>query len=141
LEVTGVAQVGRQRFTPQPRLNDRLQFTETLSFFGGHHAAKVGLDYNYIDYKEQALPLHFGGRYIFSSLPAIPGLLPQPITAIQAVALGLPAAYVQGYGVAGTSYTYQDLSLFLQDEWRLSPKLTLKPGVRYQKQFWPDVSY
>jgi hypothetical protein len=141
LEVTGVAQVGRQRFTPQPRLNDRLQFTETLSFFGGRHAAKVGLDFNYIDYKEQALPLHFGGRYIFSSLPAIPGVLPAPITAIQAVALGLPAAYVQGYGTASTSYTYSDLSFFLQDEWRLSPKLTIKPGLRYQKQFWPDVTY
>jgi hypothetical protein len=141
LEVTGVAMVGRQRFTPQPRLNDRLQFTETVSFFGGRHALKAGLDFNYIDYKEQALPLHFGGRYIFSSLPAIPGLLPQPISAIQAVALGLPAAYVQGYGQASTTYTYQDLSLFAQDEWRLSPKLTLKPGVRYQRQFWPQVSY
>jgi hypothetical protein len=141
LEVTGVAQVGRQRFTPQPRLNDRTQVTETLSFFGGKHAAKVGIDYNYIDYKAQALPLHFGGRYIFSSLPAIPGVLPQPITAIQAVALGLPAAYVQGYGRASTSYGYQDVSLFVQDEWRVSPKLTLKPGLRYQKQFWPAVNY
>ena len=141
LEVTGVAMVGRQRFTPQPRLNDRIQFTETLSYFGGRHAVKAGLDFNYVDYKEQALPLHFGGRYIFSSLPAIPGVLPAPITAIQAVALGLPAAYVQGYGRAGTSYTYQDLSLFLQDEWRISPKLTVKPGVRYQRQFWPAVSY
>ncbi|HVR72572.1 MAG TPA: TonB-dependent receptor, partial [Vicinamibacteria bacterium] len=76
LEVTGVALVGRQRFTPQPRLNDRVQITETLSFFGGRHALKAGIDYNYIDFREQALPLHFGGRYIFSSLPAIPGLLP-----------------------------------------------------------------
>jgi hypothetical protein len=141
LEVTGVALVGRQRFTPQPRVNDRLQVTETLSFFGGRHALKAGFDYNYIDFKEQALPLHFGGRYIFSSLPAIPGVLPAPITAIQAVALGLPAAYVQGYGQSATSYGYQDLSLFVQDEWRLSPKLTIKPGVRYQRQFWPEVGY
>jgi hypothetical protein len=141
LEVTGVAMVGRQRFTPQPRVNDRLQFTETLSFFGGRHALKAGLDFNYIDFKEQALPLHFGGRYIFSSLPAIPGLLPAPITAIQAVALGLPAAYVQGYGESGTSYGYRDVSLFVQDEWRISPKLTFKPGIRYQRQFWPEVRY
>jgi hypothetical protein len=141
LEVTGVALVGRQRFTPQPRLNDRLQVTETLSFFGGRHAVKAGLDFNYIDFKEQALPLHFGGRYIFSSLPAIPGVLPTPITAIQAVALGLPAAYVQGYGQAGTNYTYQDVSLFIQDEWRVSPKLTIKPGVRYQRQLWPKSNY
>ncbi|PYP99167.1 MAG: hypothetical protein DMF82_25720, partial [Acidobacteria bacterium] len=141
LEVTGVANVGRQRFTPQPRTNDRYQVTETISFFGGGHSAKAGVDFNYIDYKDQSLPLSFGGRYIFSSLPAIPGLLPAPIRAIQAVALGLPAAYIQGYGNPGTGYGYKDLSLFVQDDWRITRKLTLKPGLRYQRQFWPSFHY
>ena len=141
LEVTGVANVGRQRFTPQPRKNDRYQVTETISFFGGGHSAKAGIDFNYIDYKDQSLPLSFGGRYIFSSLPAIPGLLPVPITSIQAVALGLPAAYIQGYGDPGTGYGYKDLSLFIQDDWRITRKLTLKPGLRYQRQFWPNFHY
>ena len=141
LEVTGVASVGRQRFTPQPRTNSRVQLTETMSFFGGGHSAKAGVDFNYIDYSDQSLPLAFGGRYIFSSLPAIPGLLPAPITAIQAVALGLPAAYVQGYGNPRTTYGYKDVSLFVQDDWRLTRRLTLKPGLRYQRQFWPSVHY
>ena len=66
----------------------------------------------------QALPLHFGGRYLFQGLPAIPGLLPAPITGIQALALGLPAAYIQGYGNSSATYGYSDLSLFAQDEWR-----------------------
>jgi len=141
LEVSGVANVGRQRFTPQPRTNDRYQVTETISFFGGGHSAKAGLDFNYIDYKDQSLPLSFGGRYIFSSLPTIPGLLPVPISAIQAVALGLPAAYIQGYGNPGTGYGYKDLSLFIQDDWRITRKLTIKPGLRYQRQFWPNFHY
>ena len=141
LEVTGVANVGRQRFTPQPRTNDRYQVTETISFFGGGHSAKAGVDFNYIDYKDQSLPLSFGGRYIFSSLPAIPGLLPVPISAIQAVALGLPAAYIQGYGNPGTGYGYKDVSLFVQDDWRITRKLTIKPGLRYQRQFWPNFHY
>ena len=34
----------------------------------------------------------------------------------------------------------QDVSLFAQDEWRLG-RLTLKPGVRYQRQFWRDYTY
>ena len=33
LEILGVASVGRQRFTPQPRLNDRYQVLDTLSYF------------------------------------------------------------------------------------------------------------
>jgi hypothetical protein len=142
LEVAGVASVGRQRFTPQPRKNDRIQFTETVSYFGGNHQVKAGIDFNWIDFKEQALPLHFGGRYIFGPLPAIPALgIPVPLSAIAAVAAGVPQAYVQGYGESGTDYPYKDLSFFLQDEWRVSRKLTIKPGIRYQKQFWPDVPY
>jgi hypothetical protein len=141
LEVLGVASVGRQRFTPQPRLTDRYEVLDTVSLLRGSHQWKAGLDFNYVDHKAQALPLHFGGRYLFQALPAIPGVLPTAITGIQAVAAGLPAAYVQGYGNSSTAYGYRDLSLFAQDEWRAAANLTVKAGVRYQKQFWPDVTF
>jgi hypothetical protein len=100
---------------------------------------KAGVDYNYVDHMKQSLPVHFGGRYIFAPLPAIPGLLPAPISAIQALALGLPAAYVQGYGTPSSIYASHDLSLFFQDDLRLRPNLTVKVGLRYQNQFWPDI--
>jgi hypothetical protein len=141
LEILGVASVGRQRFTPQPRLNDRVQVLDTVSLFRGNHQWKAGFDFNYVDHQVQALPLHFGGRYLFQALPAIPGVLPAPITGIQALALGLPAAYIQGYGNSSATYGYRDLSLFAQDEWRPLTNLTLKAGVRYQKQFWPDTQF
>src|SRR5207244_4230842 len=57
------------------------------------------------------------------------------------VALGLPAAYVQGYGNPRTTYGYKDVSLFVQDDWGLTRRLTRKPGLRYQRQFWPSVHY
>ncbi len=144
LEVAGVASVGRQRFTPQPRTNDRIQVTDNLTFATAKHSAKVGFDVNWIDSKRTSLPLHLGGRYLFRPLPAIPGLLPQPISAIQAVALGIPAAYIQGYvdpGQLGGPYRNWDVSFFVQDDWRLSRKLVVKPGLRYQRQFWPDYQY
>jgi hypothetical protein len=68
-------------------------------------------------------------------------LLPVPASAIQALALGLPAAYVQGYGNSSTSYGYSDASLFLQDDWRPTSQLTFKAGLRYQTQFWPESHY
>jgi Carboxypeptidase regulatory-like domain/TonB dependent receptor/TonB-dependent Receptor Plug Domain len=144
LEVTGVASVGRQRFTPQPRENTRLQLMDTVSLFSGKHSAKAGIDFNWVDTPEGAtsLPLHFGGRYIFASLPAVPALgIPAPLSALQALALDLPAAYVQGYGNSFGGYGYKDLSIFLQDEWRLSRKLTIKAGLRYQKQFWDELPF
>ena len=141
LEILGVASVGRNRFVPQPRLNDRYQILDSVSLLRGNHQWKAGLEYNYVNHKVQALPLHFGGRYLFQGLPAIPGLLPTPITGIQALALGLPAAYIQGYGNSSATYGYSDLSLFAQDEWRVRTDMTLKLGVRYQNQFWPDRLY
>lgn len=143
VEIVGVASFGRHRFTPQPRLNERYQVVDTLSFFAGRHQIKTGFDFSYIDHLEQALPLHFGGRYIFTDLSAGQAAslgVEGPLSAIQAFALGLPVRYIQGYGNASKPYPYGDLSLFVQDDWR-TDRVTLKLGVRYQRQFWPDVTY
>ena len=145
LEVLGVASVGRQRFTPQPRKNQRYQVLDTVSYFTGSHQFKTGFDFNYIDATDQSLPLHFGGRYIFGSIPAAAapqfGLPAAEVPAIVAVQLGIPGRYVQGYGDSAAPYTYSDFSLFAQDDWRITPRLTAKVGVRYQVQAWPEISY
>ena len=144
LEVTGVASVGRFRFSPTDRDNTRYQLIDTLSHSAGRHNLKAGVDFSFITAQDQSLPLHFGGRYIFAqqlSLPLVPGAPPTSVSAIQAVALGLPAAYVQGYGAPENLYDYSDVSLFAQDEIRVRDRLTVKLGVRYQNQFWPATSY
>ena len=137
LEITGVASVGRQRFTPQPRLNNRIQLLDTVSYVAGRHHVKAGAEYNRIDSPpgDNALPLHFGGRYIFSAIPAL-GVA----TALDAVRRGIPAAYVQGYGNSKTSMLNQDVSFFAQDEWKAG-RFVLKPGLRYQRQMWGDYTY
>lgn len=142
IEVTGVASAGRHRFTPQPRTSTRVQVLDTLSYFRGRHQLKTGFDVSRIQ-NDEGIPLHFGGRYIFAaSLPGSLFGLPYPsINAIQAVALGLPAAYVQGYGNSAGSYAVSDLSLFVQDDWRLRDNLTIKLGLRYQTQFWPEIEF
>src|SRR4030095_7466635 len=79
-EVLGVASVGRQRFTPQPRHSVRFQVLDTVSYFTGPHQMKAGIEFSSVKPTHQRLPLHFGGRYIFGAIPAS-----------QAVLLGLPA--------------------------------------------------
>ena len=66
-----------------------MQVLDTVSLSHGAHLFKAGVDLDVsIDHTDgPVLPLHFGGRYIFQSLPAIPGVLPAPVSAIQAVAL------------------------------------------------------
>jgi hypothetical protein len=141
LELPGVASVGRQRFTPQERTNTRYQLVETLSIPVGAHSFKAGVEANYLDNRIASVPLHFGGRYIFAALPANPALsLSQPITAVQALERGLPAAYIQGYGNPRISFGQSDVSVFVQDDWRMG-RFVIKPGLRYQKQFWLDAPY
>ncbi len=142
VEIVGVASVGRQRFTPQPRRNQRYQLKDALSFYNGTHSAKAGFDFNKVHTSFTALPLHFGGRFIFAALPAIPALgIMQPISALQAFGAGVPAAYVQGYGRTGDSYDDPDIAFFVQDDWNVSQKLVFKMGMRYQRQFMYDIPY
>ncbi len=142
VEIVGVASVGRQRFTPQPRRNTRYQLKDTVSYYKGQHSLKAGFDFNDVKTQFTALPLHFGGRFIFAALPAIPALgITQPISALQAFAAGVPAAYVQGYGQTGDSYNDPDFAVFAQDDWSVSQKLVVKLGLRYQRQFMYNLPY
>jgi hypothetical protein len=141
VEIPGVASAGRHRLTPQTRDNVRYELFDAFSGDAGAHLWKVGVDFDTIDHRGSSLPAYFGGRYIFSALPAIAGILPAPVTAIQAFALGLPAAYVQGYGDPNDSGVVHYLSVFGQDQWRLSNRLTVNAGIRYQTQFWQRRTY
>jgi 2-polyprenyl-6-methoxyphenol hydroxylase-like FAD-dependent oxidoreductase len=142
IELPGVASAGRHRLTPQVRRNDRYQATETISIYAGRHSMKGGVELNHMENPTFGVPLHFGGRFIFAPLPAAPALgLSQPLSAVQAFSMGLPAAYIQGYGEPLFAHGYDDLSAFLQDDWKIGQRLTLKAGVRYQRQFWPVGRY
>jgi Carboxypeptidase regulatory-like domain len=143
LDVGGIASVGRQRFTPTYRDNVRYQIVDALTIVRGRHQFKTGIDASLIRGLRQSLPLYFGGRYIFqdAALPLVPGLPPVAVSSIQEVALGLPLAYVQGYGRSGESYNTADASVFLQDRWTPRDTLAVNAGVRYQRQFWPRALY
>jgi hypothetical protein len=143
----GVAQAGRVYYTPQPRVHNRLQVSDTVSYFGGNHLLKAGMDFEYVDTTSGAYPGYFSGVYIFAPLPGAVlgalGLSPraEPLSLGEALGFGLPAGYVQGYGNPWTAYSYKEMAAFAQDEWRLTPRLTVKAGVRYQRQFWPAQDF
>ena len=43
----------------------------------------------------------------------------------------------QGFGVTGLTMNTKDLNFFVQDDWRISPRLTLNLGYRYEYQMNP----
>jgi hypothetical protein len=144
VNVAGVANLGRQEYTPQTRRSLRFQLLDTLSWQRGAHHVKTGFDFSTIDFSRTAFPYFFGGQYIFVDFPepiaALFGL-PSAISGIQALALGLPGAYIQGYGHSAAIGSVKDLSLFAQDEWSVTSNVSINAGLRYQVQAPPGYTY
>jgi hypothetical protein len=141
LLVRGVATVGRNLGLPEVRKVNRAEVADTLSRSLGSHLVKAGADFIHYFNTERHVPTDFGGRFQFAALPAIPGLVPRPLSALEALEQGLPSIYAQGYGAYRVGDSSSNLSLFVQDEWRVLPRFTLRLGLRYQKEFFPALHH
>lgn len=125
ITLPGLALAGRQFNSPSPASNFNVDLAETVTHAAGRHTLMAGLGLRFIQ-RKATVSQDMGGRYTFAPLPAI------PLTSLQAFELGLPAVYFQGYGDPTTSGSSRMASLFAQDRWQVSAKLTLEAGARYQ---------
>lgn len=142
VNITGFAFFGREPFSTVDRIERRYQWTDSISWIRGHHNWKAGADVNIIQLrtnKEQIFELNFGGVYNFGGLTAsqvglpssVGGVAVPGIIAPQAYGLGLPQVFIQGIGNSNKTFNNYPLAFFLQDSWRVHPRLTLNYGVRY----------
>jgi hypothetical protein len=145
VDVFGVASVGRLAETPSHSRAKKLQVVNTVSYFRGDHQLKFGADIGYRWADPVTFPLNQGGGFYFVDIPdALAPLfgLPRGLSAIQAFAIGLPVLYLQSYGDSTLGQVTQfDSSLFVQDDWSLSPRVTLKLGLRMQQQTLSSFAY
>jgi len=119
-----VLTIGRNFFSPRETTIRRYQFVDTLSALIGRHGLKWGVDVN-IDRIRNWFPGQFGGQYFFDSLAQF--------------ATGRPSRYVQAFAGEGTTgpLTFPhstEFAAYFQDDWRVTPRLTLNLGVRYDIQ-------
>ena len=152
VNLTGFAFLGREPFTTEDRVERRFQWTDNLTWIKGRHTFKFGGDVNLIKINtnaSQIFTLNYGGVYTFGSLDALPfvaaatgvppsaiGTLPQ-LNAVQSYGLGIPTTYFQGIGNTNRPTTDKSLGVFAQDSWKISQKLTLNYGVRYDIEWTP----
>lgn len=126
----GFLQLGRNNFSPRETTIKRVQVIDVVSLTHGEHSFKFGADFNF-DRIFNFFPGLFSGQFTFNSYALF--------------ASNTPAAFTQNFPGAGTSggTTHPDLNeygLFVQDDWRLTPKLTLNLGLRYDLQDLADPS-
>ena len=145
VDVFGAASVGRLASAPSHSRARKIQVVDTVSYFRGAHQVKFGADVGYRRAAPVSFPLNRGGGFYFVDISdAIAPLfgLPHGLSAIQAVALGLPGLYLQSYGDSELGRVTQlDSSLFVQDDWTPTPRLVVKLGARMQQQRLSSFTY
>ncbi|MFP4081152.1 MAG: TonB-dependent receptor domain-containing protein [Candidatus Aminicenantes bacterium] len=105
---------------PQEIAENRYQFVDNLSLFLGDHSIKFGIDASYVwlgGYVNQYIP----GYYVFTTdEPFDPA---NPAT--------YPLLLIKSPQVADVDSPYWEVGIFAQDSWKVSQRLTLNFGLRY----------
>lgn len=153
VNILGFAHFGREPFSTVDRIERRFQWTGNHTWSTGRHTIKFGSDSNLIQLRgpanTQIFELNFGGLYNFSSLDPTAivrsltgGLLPAGVdlpdlSPVQAYGIGIPSVFVQGIGNSNRPFNNHAYGFFIQDSWKLHPRLTLNYGVRYDYEHTP----
>jgi outer membrane receptor protein involved in Fe transport len=116
--------VDQQSNVAQARINDSYRLADTLTWIKGSHTFKFGIDYNYVT-ADSLTADNLNGTFTFpTDLPfnsANPSSYPERLS-------------IRVGGPLRTFMLNHNTSLFAQDNWRVTPKLTLNLGVRYDDE-------
>lgn len=121
VNITNGVIFGKNNFSPRYTNAYTYQPASTLSYVMGRHSMKFGADFNFARI-ENFFPGFFAGGYVFPSYDAF--LNRQP------------SQYQQGFSGTGTTAPISrpnsnEYALFVQDSMRVSDRLTLNLGLRY----------
>ena len=142
VNIPGFAYFGREPYSFIQRVEQRYQFTDNFSWTFGQHNTKFGVDFNYLPLTA-TFTVNYGGVYDFGGVSAanlgfsVPGLPIPGLNAVQAYGAGLPGDFIQGIGSPSDSFRNIPIGAFWEDSWRISPKLTLNYGIRYDVEIPP----
>ena len=123
VNISGVASFGTATFSPTKRDLDTYEVVDTLTTQRGDHSIKAGVGYLH-NWANIIFPGALQGVYAFSSLA---NFLANRYTTFQ-----------QAFGAPSQVQANPNIGLFVQDEWKVNPHLTINAGLRYDAQFLPD---
>jgi hypothetical protein len=126
VSISGVASFGTLSGSPTGRLNKLYEVADSLSHQAGAHALRVGADFLYNDVTI-TYPRSIHGSYSFSSLANF----------LAGVYNG--SGFTQTFGNTVVAQTNPNVGFYAQDEWKVSSRLTLNLGMRYDLQFLKTI--
>ncbi len=133
-----IAGFGRSSILPRDTREHKLHIADTLSYDTRRVHWKFGGDFIqawiYNDF-----PSMFGGEYYFDNVKVnpwtyVPMVHGEPLTPLRAFAHDVPRYYMQDFGNAASHPNSRSYAAFMQDAIRVTARLTLNIGVRYDLQ-------
>lgn len=124
--ISGIASFGTLSGSPTGRLNKLVELADNLSYQAGPHAIRVGgsLLYNATGI---TYPRSVRGSYSFSSMANfLSGTYNN-------------SGFTQTFGDSTVSQTNPNAGVYVQDEWKVHPRLTLNAGLRYDANFLKTI--
>jgi Carboxypeptidase regulatory-like domain/TonB-dependent Receptor Plug Domain len=126
---------GLPTFLLRPRFPDetRLQVADTINWNRGKHNFKFGVDFSHVDDLSQNLRTQFGSySYTNVSNYILDALLGKGCG-------GLPcySNFSQAFGPLGFEFNTNDIALFVADDWKIRPRLSLSLGLRWEYEMLP----
>ncbi len=115
--VTGFFTIGGLNNFPQGRVQNSLQFSDTLSWQTGRHSVKFGLDLRHIRLPNESA-FDSKGTYTFNNLSDYLN--------------NFAFAYQQSLQTASFFAKQSQQYYFAQDDFRITPNFTLSLGLRYE---------
>jgi len=126
VDITGFGSgtLGSWRGRPTEFHTHFFDFQENLSVLKGKHALKFGFEYspiadNFYTHDTRGR-IQFRGKQAYASS-----------TPLEDFFAGLPQRAFVLVGDSNRNYTFKNIAGFVQDDWRLSPKLMVNVGLRY----------
>jgi hypothetical protein len=121
--VSGYASVGDPIVGPRDTAQNTYEIRDALSRTSGAHSYKFGGDVrrNQINMTEG---IASNGFFVFAPFPAS--------DSFASFLLGFPVVFFQGGGDMNRGLRNVEFALYGQDEWRVTPRLTLNYGLRWE---------
>ncbi|MGH9454620.1 MAG: TonB-dependent receptor domain-containing protein, partial [Terriglobia bacterium] len=126
INVTGYASVGDPITGPRDTYQNSFDFSGSLTWIHGRHELKFGGGYNR-DEINVLNGIASNGFFVFSNFPVS--------NSFASFLFGQPVVFFQGGGNLPRGLRGNDFNLYAQDTYKLSPRLTLNLGLRYELPF------
>ena len=125
--ISGVAVFGRSTSSPTARLNYLTELVDNLVLQRGAHTFKTGVDFLY-NSDTITYPQSLRGAYSFSSLA---NFLSGSYNS---------QGFTQNFGTYVVQQSNPNLGFYAQDEYKLSPLITLNIGLRYDLEWLQTIN-